>query len=286
VRRPAHDGITAILDRSHTPFLHPAFSLAAEVSDLAALAAAEGVPGLQRWLDAAPVPVCNAAGVPLRLTDVRPASAVAFERAVFDQAVLSVRADTWHDRLNLLAWRLFPQTKARLNARHAAEEGDIGAGNRRTRVRDALTLFDEDGAVVAVSGPHLEAMVRNFEWKALFVACRQAVEDSLLCVPVGHALMEKLRLPHLGLTAKVLFVPVEAGFLSAPAVGRLARLDAAVAAAVAALRDPRDLAPLPVLGLPGWWPGGQGGDFYDNAAYFRSGRRGGGPGERRSAGDG
>lgn len=243
------------------------------------------MPGLQRWLDTAPVPVCNAAGVRLRLTEVRPASAVAFERAVFDDAVLSVRADTWHDRLNLLSWRLFPRTKARLNAGHAAEEGGIGAGNRRTRVRDALTLFDEDGAVVAVARPELEAMVRNFEWKALFVASRRAVEASLLCVPVGHALMEKLRSPHVGLTAKVLFVPVEDGFPSVPAAVRLARLDEAVAAATAALRDPRDLAPLPVLGLPRWWPGRQDNDFYDNAAYFRSGRRGAGPGERRSAGE-
>ena len=36
---------------------------------------------------------------------------------------------------------------------------------------------------------------------------------------------------------------------------------------------PRELSPLPVLGIPGWWPDNERADFYDNTDYFRSGRR-------------
>jgi hypothetical protein len=32
---------------------------------------------------------------------------------------------------------------------------------------------------------------------------------------------------------------------------------------------PRALAPLPVLGVPGWWPANEAPGFYDDAAVFR-----------------
>jgi len=35
----------------------------------------------------------------------------------------------------------------------------------------------------------------------------------------------------------------------------------------------RDLAPLPVLGVPGWWAENNRGEFYDDTGYFRPGRR-------------
>jgi hypothetical protein len=43
------------------------------------------------------------------------------------------------------------------------------------------------------------------------------------------------------------------------------------------LGDPptsRDFAPLPVLGVPGWWPANESMAFYDDASVFRPGRRG------------
>ncbi len=33
------------------------------------------------------------------------------------------------------------------------------------------------------------------------------------------------------------------------------------------------LEPLHMLGIPGWWSQNESDDFYDNAAYFRPGRR-------------
>ena len=35
-----------------------------------------------------------------------------------------------------------------------------------------------------------------------------------------------------------------------------------------------ELAPLPVLGVPGWWPDNEAQGFYDNSDYFRPGRAG------------
>jgi hypothetical protein len=39
------------------------------------------------------------------------------------------------------------------------------------------------------------------------------------------------------------------------------------------LTTPRELAVLPVLGVPGWCRDNEREGFYDNADYFRSGRR-------------
>ncbi|XLM22397.1 DUF3025 domain-containing protein [Chromobacterium piscinae] len=39
------------------------------------------------------------------------------------------------------------------------------------------------------------------------------------------------------------------------------------------LASPRALCPLPLLGIPGWWPDNEDPAFYDNAAYFCPTRR-------------
>ena len=46
-----------------------------------------------------------------------------------------------------------------------------------------------------------------------------------------------------------------------------------LALAIDRLASPRDLAPLPVLGIPGWWPTNDAPAFYDDARYFRPGRQ-------------
>jgi hypothetical protein len=38
----------------------------------------------------------------------------------------------------------------------------------------------------------------------------------------------------------------------------------------------RELSPLPVLGVPGWWGGNEQENFYENTDYFRPGRNGSG----------
>lgn len=65
--------------------------------------------------------------------------------------------ESYHDFFNVLAWAAFPRSKRALHARQLrAFEGVLAAGpsrlpNRRTREQDALTLFDEGGAVIAAA---------------------------------------------------------------------------------------------------------------------------------------
>lgn len=210
--------------------------------------------------------------MPLRLVDADIGGAAAYERRIHAQGELPVRADTWHDRLNVLAWRLFPRAKAALNARHVADLG-IGDGRTRSRVRDALTLFDEDGIVVACADPSLAALVRAHRWTELFVDRRADVAALLACVPFGHGLMDKLLDPFVGLTAKARFVEVAPAWFDAPWSERLALLDAALADPLRDATDflsPHVLAPLPVLGLPGWWEANTDPRFYENRGYFRA----------------
>ncbi len=55
---------------------------------------------------------------------------------------------------------------------------------------------------------------------------------------------------------------------------RRAMLDALVAAHILSeLFDSRAFAPLPVLGVPGWWSANASPDFYDDTSVFRLGCR-------------
>lgn len=251
----------------------PAFAAARALVDLDALAAADDVAALQRCLDRGPGDLDD--GPRLRLVVDTPAGAAQYERRVRERDELCIRPGTWHDRFNVLAWRLFPRTKAAINARHVAEL-DRQPGPLRSRVRDALTAFDEDGAIVALCEPDLATLVREFRWSALFVDARPRLADAFACVPFGHGLMEKLLDPFIGITAKSLLVPVTPAWFALPWPERLSHLDAAAAATIAGpqrFATPRELAPLPVLGIPGWWPGNDDARFYENRQYFRPGRR-------------
>lgn len=240
--------------------------------DLDALAAADDAATLQVFVAARSNPPVNADGLPLRPVALPAGGAATYERRVSETGELAVRPDTWHDRLNVLAWCLFPRAKAALNARHVADLAGAEAPGR-SRVRDALTLFDEDGLVVACADPSLAALVRAHRWTELFIDRRADIGSRLACVPFGHALMEKLLDPFIGLTAKARFVNVPPSWFDGTWHERMASLDAALAAS---LRDPADfttprmLAPLPVLGLPGWWDANTDPRFFENRGYFRA----------------
>lgn len=219
-----------------------------------------------------PYPPTNAGGLPLRPVDRPAGGAAAYERRIRDTGELAVRPDRWHDRLNVLAWCLFPRAKAALNARHVGDLAVVDAPVR-SRVRDALTLFDEDGLVVACADPSLAALVRAHRWTELFVDRRSDVASRLACVPFGHALMEKLLDPFVGLTAKVRFVEVPPTWFDGPWRDRIGTLDAALASMLhdpADFTTPRVLPPLPVLGLPGWCDANTDPRFFENRGYFRA----------------
>jgi hypothetical protein len=181
--------------------------------------------------------------------------------------------------MNVLAWLAYPKTKAALNARHHEEEARCGPApsidGRRSRVRDALTLFDESGAIVAASDLALLEMIQAFEWKRLFWSHRARVMEHLRVFVVGHALAGKLLAPYVGMTAHAVLLPVSASFAESGPQAQLAEIDRRTAELVRsgpAFSAPRNLSPLPVLGIPGWYSENACERFYDNAAYFRAGR--------------
>ena len=215
--------------------------------------------------------VANAYGVPLRAVAPCSGGASSYERRVHEHGELEVRERDWHDVFNVLAWCAYPATKSALNARHvAAAAADSSAANRG-RARDALTLFDESGAIVVSTEPDLLEHLRAFRWKRLFWEERERVRASLRVYLFGHALLEKALAPYVGMTAHAITLRVDRDLpRDASALGDIDALAARHLAS--AVQTPRDLSPLPVLGVPGWWDANAEEGFYDDRGYFRSGR--------------
>jgi hypothetical protein len=238
-----------------------------------------------RWpthedLTAAAQGIRVAGGAPLAFVPPREADArdrPYYELHIARTGEVETRARNWHDLFNALVWLAFPRAKARINAQHVAllEAGGAREARSRGPARDALTLFDEGGVVVASSSPALLRLIVEFRWKELFWARRAELAREVAFVGFGHALFEQSLAPYVGMVAKTVFLPVEAGF---PALGRherLARIDAMLEAHfadTARFATPKLMAPMPVLGVPGWHPDTQREDFYDDPVHFRGPR--------------
>ena len=189
----------------------------------------------------------------------------AYESFIAATATVPTR-DSLHDLFNGLAWLHWPRLKRRLNELQAAQIERDGVGATRGAVRDALTLFDENAALLQLPPP-LERALLERDWNALFVDLRGAWVDARVTL-FGHALIEKLVAPRKPITAHGWLLP--------------ASLDAAqVEAWLGDALTPQRLAarqhhPLPVLGIPGWWPANEAPGFYADRAVFRP-RRGPAP---------
>ena len=200
-----------------------------------------------------------------------------YEVRIYRDGEVRTRADNFHDLFNALAWLAFPRTKALLNRKHCeAMMARKDAGSRGT-ARDVLTLFDESGVIAACSEAELEALLRGFEWKTLFCTRRADVRRAMRFFLFGHGIHEKALHPFKGLTAKALVLRVSPGFSAMPLDLQLAEADGRAArrlAQASALDSTRMLAPLPILGVPGWEAANERESFYDDASVFRPGRSG------------
>ncbi|WP_431276763.1 DUF3025 domain-containing protein [Variovorax ureilyticus] len=187
----------------------------------------------------------------------------AYEAFIHRTACVPTR-DNLHDFFNGLVWHHFPETKRRLNELQAAEIARDGIGASRGPLRDALTLFDENGAVLEAPGPLWDAF-RARDWQGLFVTHRSLWREARLLV-FGHALLEKLTTPRKAATAHVLIAPGEMPSIPLD--------DATIAASLhPAHLATKPFAPLPVLGVPGWCVRNENFSFYDDSEVFRP-RRG------------
>lgn len=225
---------------------------------------------LQRVIAAADVRV--ATGLPLRL--VPAGGALPYEIRVYESGELECRDNNWHDLFNVLVWLVFPRAKAALNARHYAA-WSAARGGGRGAVRDTLTLFDESGLVVLSSAPELLQLIRDFRWKTLFWERRAEVTAGMRFLPFGHALCEKALAPYRGMTGHALLLDVDAEVLALPEAEQLRCVDGLLAALITdpqTLQSTRQLAPVPVLGVPGWCAGNGQAEYYDDTRYFRTGR--------------
>jgi hypothetical protein len=222
--------------------------------------------------------IANAQGMRVRFVPQAPKSGAfegAFEPRAYLRGEVQVRPFDWHDLFNALVWMTFPATKAVINARHCETMSATLTGNRSPQ-GDALTLFDEDGVVVVSTDPELLELVRGFRWKELFWYRRDAVMARMRFLVFGHALYTKALQPFVGLTGKAVLLDVPGEFLGLAPVQQLSELDSLLAIHIRnreRFRHGRELSPLPVLGVPGWWSGNEKEEFYDDTAYFRPGRR-------------
>ena len=186
-----------------------------------------------------------------------------YERFIFETGRCPVRPGL-HDFFNGLCWLRFPQAKRALNAVQAAEIARAGIGPTRGPVRDAITVFDENGALLDAPEPLWEAL-RARAWRRLFVELRPLWAQARVLV-FGHALLEQLAAPRKDLTVHVWNAQCALD-PAADGDGWLARqCTAAVLAA-------KPFTPLPLAGVPGWDPGSENFSFYDDSLVFRPARR-------------
>jgi hypothetical protein len=244
-------------------FDHPAFAPYQSLIDTLELAHA--LPSLDALnAEAAARGTTQSRGLPLHffVPDGR-LSARDYETHILHTGQVPTRADTWHDVLNALVWLRFPRFKAALNAAH----GDaiaLEADSRRGRRRDALTVLDESGVWVISRESRLPELLSGRAWHALFWEARSRVEAGMRFVVVGHALLEKALAPYPSMTGKCLLLQSDS--LDPDAA------DAQAAMALGAIDTPRQLAPLPVQGVPGWDAANADAAYYANQEIFRPAR--------------
>ena len=183
----------------------------------------------------------------------------AYEQFIFDTQSVPTR-DNLHDFFNGLCWLTFPQTKKKLNQLQAGQLAIDGVQQTRGAVRDALTLFDENAAFLLAPQPIWDALTAK-NWRRLFVELRPMWIDAQLVI-FGHALLEKLTSPRKQITAHV--------YRAQPAINSIAKLDAWIASDITASKlAAKPFAPLPVLGVPGWWLENEKLSFYEDILVFR-----------------
>jgi len=216
-------------------------------------------------------------GHPLRFVPAGEIPGVDYERHIYETGEVSTRAGNWHDLFNALVWCRLPRMKAALNALHYGQLDSKSKG-RRGPLRDALTLLDESGVVVLTRDREMLDALTERDWPRAFQGHGDAWKAGVHVVVCGHGLLEKFLQPYKSITAHALLCQVEC-----PASGEIGKypLETADAALARLLLEgalqtgPENLSPLPLMGIPGWWPdGAQDRAFYDDPGVFRAARQG------------
>ncbi len=191
-----------------------------------------------------------------------------YEQRIAEQGEIATREANWHDLFNAMVWLRYPALKRALNARQMADIAVMGT-RERSRAQYALTHFDEAGVIVTLRDRRLLDLWDEHDWHGLFWRERAAWQDGRASVQLfGHALLEHALTPGKLLVGKALACVATEGDVDAVAIcaqgieaGRL-------------LRDPLDLRPLPLSGLPGWHPDSHTEAFHRHAPCYQPRREG------------
>lgn len=211
----------------------------------------------------------NALGSPCRFVSEN--ADLSYELQVAQRGEVPTRYANWHDYFNALIWAAFPQSKLALNRWHNAHWSE----GVRSAPRDAATILDEGGALVLSCDAQLFDDLRAHRWHKVFVQQREQWRQQTRVFLFGHGLLEKCLQPYIGMTAHAYFLPVTAQQLALTELELRALVDRLLAEQISAdaLHSTAVYSPLPVLGIPGWWPANEDFSFYDNVGYFRPARQ-------------
>ena len=192
-----------------------------------------------------------------------------YEPRVFLKQELQTRTQNWHDFFNAMIWLKFPHSKQALNRRHYESACQREAGSNRSALENRLTQFDECGAVIVTSSEKPLQLIRNHQWQELFVKQASLFKEDIRCIVFGHAIFEKALKPYIGMTCHCLML-ADPGLLAELKDGHNEGLDHTIANYWLRQSEikPDRLQPLPLLGIPGYWPQ-QDEAFYANKDYFR-----------------
>ncbi len=226
-----------------------------------------------RWPSIDQLNNCLSGDVPYRFVAQTPAllaDGLHYEQRIAERGEIATRERNWHDLLNALIWLRYPALKQALNQRQVAEIARVGP-KVRSRAQYALTHFDEGGVIVLLRDPALLALWDAHDWHGLFWRQRQAWLDGAIRLELfGHALLELALDPARLLVGKALvFRSGDRADWQSPASGC-----AALVAEGGLLRDPLELRPLPLSGIPGWRDGDGSETFHLEASCYQPRRAG------------
>ncbi|MGQ8364045.1 DUF3025 domain-containing protein [Glaciecola sp. 1036] len=189
-----------------------------------------------------------------------------YEEIIYRDRVIPTRRNNLHDLCNGLIWLLMPKTKALLNELHIEQIRKIGL-SPRGRVRDRITHFDECGIVLFCHQVDVITDLSQHNWQSLFIHKKELWHRNIRPFVFGHANLEMLLAPFIGLTAKALVINLDCPVDSLSQC----QLDQHLANYLVTnnlFERPRPLKPLPILGVPGWYGAEQTTEFYGNKDYF------------------
>lgn len=194
---------------------------------------------------------------------------IAYESFIATTGKIPTR-DNFHDLLNGIIWLNFPKTKAIFNQLHQAQIQAFGISNARTTLRNVLTLFDENGAVLISSSAEILQALQQFDWQTAFL---QHHWQHTQFFAIGHALLEKLINPRKNITAHCILLKVNDDWFLQSVTKQRENLDNFLAELF--LQEnlhAKIFQPIPVLGLPNYCE--QNSDFYTDKSVFREKRAG------------